>query len=199
MVSPMAGAPSSPVTVLASEADVEFVRLRDGSKVTVREACPRDGAALTSFLEGLSPEARRMRCLRGAVDVASAVRLASGPGEGQYGLIAHDETGALAAHAIFIRIGARAEVAIEVADRLCGRGLGTFLIERLAAVAEERGITHFVAEVLPDNHAMLDVFRDGFNARVAFRYGVESVEFPTSSWRVASRRFHPPAAGSEPL
>ena len=36
---------------------------------------------------------------------------------------------------------------------------------------------------------MLDVFRDGFDARVVWDDGVEKVEFATSSWRLARRRF----------
>jgi L-amino acid N-acyltransferase YncA len=54
-----------------------------------------------------------------------------------------------------------AEVAVEIADHVHGRGLGTILVERLAAVAEARGIMHFIAKVLPENRAMLDVFRAG--------------------------------------
>jgi len=81
-------------------------------------------------------------------------------------------------------------VAVEVADHLHGRGLGTILVERLAATAERRGITHFVAEVLCENRAMLDVFREGFDARVVGREGSgEKVEFLTSGWRLARRRF----------
>jgi hypothetical protein len=51
-----------------------------------------------------------------------------------------------------------------------------------------------VAEVLPENRAMLDVFRDGFDAHVAFHEGIDTVEFPTSTWRLARERF-----GSESL
>jgi hypothetical protein len=46
-----------------------------------------------------------------------------------------------------------------------------------------------VAEVLPDNKAMLDVFRDGFDAKVSFDRGTDAVEFPTSAWRLARLRF----------
>jgi hypothetical protein len=56
-------------------------------------------------------------------------------------------------------------------------------------VAEQHGIIRFVAEVLPANRALLDVFREGFDANVVFRGGVDTVEFPTSAWRMASDRF----------
>lgn len=124
------------------------------------------------------------------MDVACAAHLAAATNASHYGLVAHDETGALVAHAICVGPDeTRAEVAIEVADHLHGRGLGTVLIERLAMIAEQHGITHFVAEVLPENRAMLDVFRDGFDAHVAFRDGTDAVEFPTSAWRLARERF----------
>jgi hypothetical protein len=37
------------------------------------------------------------------------------------------------------------------------------------------------------------VFRDGFDARVAWREGVDAVELPTSAWRLARQRY--PEAG----
>src|SRR4029078_10260418 len=53
-----------------------------------------------------------------------------------------------------------AEVASAVADELQGRGIGMRLLEQLAARAAAAGIERFVAEVLPENTAMLGVFRD---------------------------------------
>jgi hypothetical protein len=47
----------------------------------------------------------------------------------------------------------------------------------------------FIAVVLADHRAMLDVFRDGFDARVSFEDGVERVEFATASWKLARERF----------
>ncbi|MGA2455248.1 MAG: GNAT family N-acetyltransferase [Solirubrobacteraceae bacterium] len=169
------------------------MRLRDGSAVTVRVATAQDEPALSVFLAGLCLEARRMRFFTGAADMAYAAHLASAGGADRCGLIAHDETGATVGHATYVQLDAtRAEVAVEVADHLHGRGLGTLLIERLAVIAERRGITHFVAEVLSDNHAMLDVFREGFDARVVGHEGSEErVEFFTSAWRLAHERFAP--------
>lgn len=53
-----------------------------------------------------------------------------------------------------------AEVAFNVADAMQGRGLGSVLLEHIAAAARERGVRRFVAEVLPQNRAMLGVFRE---------------------------------------
>ena len=142
------------------------------------------------FLTGLCADSRRLRFFTGAADMATAAHWAAGTPADRRGLLALDETGVLVAHAAYAQLDqTRAEVAVEVADHLHDRGLGTILLERLAAVAEQHGITQFVAEVLPDNRMMLDVFRDGFDAHVAFHEGIETVEFPTSAWRLARERF----------
>lgn len=168
----------------------ELVRLRDGSRVTVRPVTGQDEPALRSFLAGLCAQARYLRFFTGGADFASAAHLAAAAGPDRYGLLAHDEIGTLVGHALYIQLDdARAEVAVEVADHLHDRGLGTILIERLASVAEEHGITSFIAEVLPQNLPMLAVFRDGFDADVALRDGSDAVEFPTSAWRTARERF----------
>ncbi len=170
----------------------EVVRLRDGSSVTIRTVIGTDEPALRSFLEGLSSNARRFRFFTGAADLAFAAHLGAAADAEHCGLIAHDEAGVVVGHATYVGFDeSRAEVAVEVADRLHGRGLGTMLIERLAIIAEQRGITCFVAEVLYDNREMLDVFRDGFDARVVHHEGSEErVEFPTSNWRLARERLN---------
>jgi len=167
------------------------LRLRDGSRVSVRAASAADEPALGVLLKGLGEEARRLRFFTAAVDLSGAAHHVASTDAGRFGLVAHDETGLPVGHALYARLAepTRAEVAVEVADHLHGRGLGTQLIAALATVAERHGITRFVAEVLPENHAMLAVFRDGFDARCAVRDGVEMVEFPTAAWRLAGERF----------
>lgn len=167
--------------------------LRDESQVTIRLCTEDDEPALFGFLANLCPEARRLRFFTGAVDLGGAAHLSAESNPHRVGLVAFDEAGELVGHALFTQLGndepGRAEVAVEVADELHGLGLGTILIERLSEIAEHRGLGTFVAEVLPENDAMLDVFRDGFDAEVHWRDGVELVEFPTSAWRVAHKRY----------
>jgi GNAT superfamily N-acetyltransferase len=165
-------------------------RLRDGERVTVRPVDPADEPALREFIASLGAEARRLRFFSGAVDLGTAARNVAATGPERIGLIAHDERGHVVGHAMCVELEPRrAEVAVEVADRLHGEGVGTILVERLARLAEGRGITHFTAEVLPENRAMLDVFRDGFDARVSWSAGAEHVEFPTEAWRLARDRY----------
>ncbi len=72
-----------------------------------------------------------------------------------------------------------AAVAFGVEDSHQGRGLGTLLLEHLAAAARERGISRFVAETLPDNQPMIGVFRSaGWAVRTRFEDGLVVVEFP---------------------
>ena len=52
----------------------------------------------------------------------------------------------------------KAEVAFAVVDRYQGRGIGAALLRHLAAIARAAGLEELIAEVLPDNIAMLKVF-----------------------------------------
>jgi len=52
-----------------------------------------------------------------------------------------------------------AEVAFTVADDYQHRGAATLLLRKMVVIARERGIRKFVALVLGDNRAMLEVFR----------------------------------------
>lgn len=92
------------------------------------------------------------------------------------------------------RTGPRvAEVAFYVDDSEHGRGLGSVLLEHLAAAARERGISTFTAEVLPANARMLRVFRDaGYEIAQRLEDGVIFVELrieaTAGSWLVMAER-----------
>ena len=71
-----------------------------------------------------------------------------------------------------------AEVAFNIADGHQGRGLGSILLEHLAAAARENGIRRFSAEVLPENRKMIGVFADaGYEVRRHFDDGVIALDF----------------------
>jgi acyl-CoA synthetase (NDP forming)/GNAT superfamily N-acetyltransferase len=71
-----------------------------------------------------------------------------------------------------------AEIAFVVRDDHQGRGLGSILLEHLAAAARERGVRRFEAEVLAENSQMVRVFRDaGYQVSRAFEEGVVHLEF----------------------
>ncbi len=69
--------------------------------------------------------------------------------------------GRLAAVAEYIPAGdGTADIGVLVDDALHGTGLGTLLIEHLALAAAAEGVTRFIADVLTENKAMLDVLSD---------------------------------------
>ena len=88
-----------------------------------------------------------------------------------------------------------AEVAFLVEDSQQGRGLGSILLEHLAAAAQERGIRRFTAEVLSENTKMLRVFMDaGYTVHREYDSGVVDLVFdiePTEKSRaVMTAREH---------
>jgi acetyl coenzyme A synthetase (ADP forming)-like protein len=175
----------------AREADVA---LRDGTTVHVRPARPEDAPGLRKLFERLSEESRYLRFFSAAVDVALVVHWASEIDQRRDGLVA--VTGPrerIIGHAGWEREAdrpERAEVALVIDDEFQGRGLGTILLGQLVESARARGVELFVAEVLPGNHQMIQVFRDsGFEVRTRSLPGVLLVEIPTSLTPDALRRF----------
>ncbi|HET7388079.1 MAG TPA: GNAT family N-acetyltransferase [Nocardioidaceae bacterium] len=72
-----------------------------------------------------------------------------------------------------------AEVAFLVQDAHQGRGIAQLLLEHLAQAGRERGVDRFVAEVLPQNQRMIQIFREaGYRVAGGFEDGVMRLEFP---------------------
>lgn len=70
-----------------------------------------------------------------------------------------------------------AEVAFTTEEDYQGLGLAGLILRELAAIARVRGITRFVAELLPINAAMLSVFRrSGLATQTRLEDGVLHVE-----------------------
>ncbi|MGY1616263.1 GNAT family N-acetyltransferase [Geodermatophilus sp. SYSU D00691] len=79
-----------------------------------------------------------------------------------------------------------AEVAFLIEDAHQGRGLGSVLLEHLAAAARERGVAKFVAEVLAQNSRMVRVFLDaGYEPRREYEDGVVHLTFPIAQTETA--------------
>lgn len=162
------------------------VILRDGSTLRLRAPAGGDAGALIAFFERLSEHSRYLR-FHGVRRVdATLVEYFLDPDWTDRGALIGaltDATGeervvALAEYAR-LRDPAAAEVAFTVADELQGRGAATRLLEQLAIRAADVGIERFVAEVLPENAAMLAVFRDaGFEESRTLSGGEIEVRFP---------------------
>jgi acetyl coenzyme A synthetase (ADP forming)-like protein len=169
------------------------VALRDGSTVHVRPACPADEPAVLEFLRGLSAESRAFRFFSAAANLEAAARWAvNADGRDIYGLLATTgASGRIIGHGGYEREApGRAEVAFAIADDFQHRGLGTILLAHLAAAAQAQGIDVFTASVLPQNHKMIEVFREsGFPVALRSAPDAIGVELPTSPSAEAARRF----------
>jgi GNAT superfamily N-acetyltransferase len=158
------------------------VVLADGGTVHLRTIEPQDADRLIALHGRLSPESIRYRYF--------APRPTLSPGEVQWAThVDHDEREALVAvlgddivaNGRYDRIPGTdvAEVAFVVDDAHQGRGLGSVLLEHLAALAAERGIRRFEAEVLPDNARMVRVFLDaGYQASRQYEQDAIHLVFP---------------------
>lgn len=160
------------------EADVV---LRDGGTAHLRPIRPEDAPALQDFHIHQSESSTYLRFfsfktrLTNAelkrfteVDYSNRVALVITLGEEIMGVGRYDR----------LTDPTEAEVAFNIADRHQGRGLGSILLEHLAAAARENQIRRFTADVLPENRKMLTVFAEaGYAVSRHFDEGVVSVEF----------------------
>ncbi len=179
---------AAPVYPAEREADVA---LRDGSTIHVRPVRSEDAPELQRLLEGMSPESRMFRFFSAGTNLAEAARtMTEVDYSRRYGLVAvrGDE---IVGQGIYLSGAADgAEIAFAVADKLQGMGLGTLLLAHLAEVAIDNGISVFWAEVMPENHRMIEVFREsGFPVEMSSEPGAIRVEFPASLAAEAVDRF----------
>ena len=173
-------------------AQVADVALRDGSTVHIRRVSERDGPAVRAFLESLSSQSVALRFFGApSLDWATSWSIDVDYSD-RYALVATSgREQAIVGHGAYVRLDeSRAEVAFTISDAWQGRGIATIMLLHLAAVADAHGISAFVAEVLPHNRRMLDVFADsGFVLRRRMRDRVIELELPTSLSAHARERF----------
>ncbi|MEU3977872.1 bifunctional acetate--CoA ligase family protein/GNAT family N-acetyltransferase [Streptomyces bacillaris] len=162
------------------EADVV---LRDGGTARIRPITTDDAERLVSFYEQVSDESKYYRFFAPYPrlsdrdvhrfthhDYVDRVGLAVTIGGEFIGTVRYDrinEQGRPASAP-----ADEAEVAFLVQDAHQGRGVASALLEHIAAVARERAIRRFAAEVLPANTKMIKVFRDaGYTQQRSFEDG----------------------------
>ncbi|MHA4774631.1 bifunctional acetate--CoA ligase family protein/GNAT family N-acetyltransferase [Streptomyces sp. MSC1_001] len=162
------------------EADVV---LRDGGTARIRPITADDADRLVSFYEQVSDESKYYRFFApyprlSAKDVhrfthhdfVDRVGLAATVGGEFIATVRYDriDDRGLPASAP----ADEAEVAFLVQDAHQGRGVASALLEHIAAVARERDIRRFAAEVLPANTKMIKVFTDaGYTQKRSFEDG----------------------------
>jgi acetate---CoA ligase (ADP-forming) len=157
---------------------VADVVLRDGSTMRLRQPIASDAGELVAFFRGLSDHSLYLRFHGYPTVDESLVVPVLDPDWHERGAFVGAAGERIVALASYIRLrdARTAEVAFAVADAFQGRGIGTRMLEQLAASASAVGIVEFVAEVMADNAAMLRVFSDaGFEVTRATSYGETEV------------------------
>jgi N-acetylglutamate synthase-like GNAT family acetyltransferase len=161
------------MTVATAMTDVV---VRDGSTVCMRQADEGDVPALLQFLQALSPQSLYYRFHGRPALTESRVRTLVGADGSPATTLVAESGGRIIAFAGYHRDSQarhRAEVAFAVSDAVQGHGIGTRLLEQLAKIARDVGITTFDAYVLGENRHMLEVFRNsGFTETVSVERGV---------------------------
>ena len=157
------------------------VILRDGTTLRLRAPGRDDLDGVIAFFRELSSESRRQRFHGGITVTPALVEPMLEPDWDSRGTLVGELEGRIVACASYVRLRdpAAAESAFAVADDVQGRGLGTRMLEQLAARASAVGIERFLAIVLPENSQMLRVFeRVGFGVSRHLESGAIEVEFP---------------------
>jgi acetyl coenzyme A synthetase (ADP forming)-like protein len=182
-----------PVTSTYPAERIVDVVLRDGSTARARPVRPEDRESLERFFGDLSLDSRALRFFGGGVSLEWAARWAADVDyRNRYGVLVTTGTEErIIGHAAYVRTDYQtAEVAFEIADSYQGMGLGTILLAHLAEAAEEAEIPIFTAEVLAQNHKMIEVFREsGFPVKLRADAGVIHVSAPTARTAAAIERF----------
>lgn len=145
------------------------------SSIEVRPIEPADKPELAAAFSRLSPESRYRRFLSPNPSLAEAdlryltevdhvdheALVAVDPGGGQGIGVAR-----------YVRLADRpetAELGVVVSDDRQGEGVGSLLLQRLAARARENGIHRFSALILEENQAMLSLIRELGDVQVGER------------------------------
>lgn len=177
------------------EAFSHDVLLRDGAVLRMRALRQTDRQGLIDLFNRCSPETRRYRFLRMITSLPDSLldQLVAVDGLNHVALVltqgADDRIVAVGRYFALEDRPHVAEVSFLVEDALQRRGIGTILLDALAEIAREHGITRFSADVLADNRVMLSVFRKaGYALTANISYGVTHLEFPILRSEMAEAR-----------
>jgi RimJ/RimL family protein N-acetyltransferase len=146
----------------------EIVTLKNGMRVKIRSIRPDDKKRLAEAFKNLDLESIYTRFfhhkkmlteeeLKSAteIDFEDAVALVVTTGEG-----AHETIIGAGRYVVIEESGKwrSAEVAFTIEEDYHRQGMARILLQHLASIAREKGLSRFVAEVLPENRGMLTVF-----------------------------------------
>jgi acetyl coenzyme A synthetase (ADP forming)-like protein len=157
------------------------VILRDGATLRLRAPATEDAGALMAFFGAMSDRSLYLR-FHGLQRIDDAlIQHFLEPDWDNSGVLVGELDGRIVAVGEYMRLrdASAAEAAFAVADEHQGRGIGTRLLEQLALRAAEVGIERFVAEVMPENRAMIGVFEGtGLEVTRELEGGEFEIRFP---------------------
>jgi acyl-CoA synthetase (NDP forming)/RimJ/RimL family protein N-acetyltransferase len=160
------------------EADVVVA---DGGTVHLRAVRPSDAPKLVALHAGLSTRTRYLRYFSAypRIPERDLYRFSHVDHHDRVALLVELGGEAIAVGRYERESGTdEAEVAFVVADAHQGRGIGSVLLEHLAAAGRECGIRRFTAVVLAENANMIRVFRDaGYEVTRHLEYGEVNLAF----------------------
>ena len=174
-----------PATVRGRHADV---LLSDGSVACIRPVTVDDRDALVALHEGVSRDNSRLRFFSTSTTIGAAYVEHVLHSAETLALVVERRGELLGVGTAEITATGSAEIAFLVADRWHGLGVGSLLLEHLAAAGRDRGLRVLTAEVLEENYFMLRVLRDaGFTTSRRTEAGSVRLELSTTASAAAVR------------
>jgi acyl-CoA synthetase (NDP forming)/L-amino acid N-acyltransferase YncA len=155
----------------------------DGRVVRIRPGRAEDAPELTALYERAGADTLYRRFFthgRGGIP-AEVARLTRPPATDHVTLVVAENDRLIGVASYEVETPSTAEFAVFVDDAAHDRGLGTLLLEHLVVRARRAGIVELVGEILPINHAMLEVAKNlGQPIRQAYEGGVVEVRLSTA-------------------
>jgi acetyl coenzyme A synthetase (ADP forming)-like protein len=171
------------------------VLLKDGSRILLRPIRKDDVERWLEFISRLSHRTKYLRFHSvPKLGREDAIRFCSVDYDNAFAFVAEvlrDRRRDIIAIGRYYRIPYKplAEVALVIEDAYQGKGIGTKLMEWLANVARDNGITMFEASVLAENREMMNVFKDyGFHVTSKREEGEYRVTFPIARTKLVTQK-----------
>ena len=171
------------------------VLLKDGSRILLRPIRRDDVERWLDFISRLSHRTKYLRFHSvPKLGREDAIRFCSVDYDNAFAFVAEvlrDRRQDIIAIGRYYRIPHKtsAEVAFVIEDAYQGKGIGTKLMEWLANVARDNGITTFEASVLAENRGMMSVFKDyGFHVSSEREEDAYRITFPIARTKRVTRK-----------
>jgi acetyl coenzyme A synthetase (ADP forming)-like protein len=171
------------------------ILLKDGSKILLRPIKEDDVERWLDFISRLSDRTKYLRFHSvPKLGREDAIRFCSVNYDNAFAFVAEvlrDQRRDIIAIGRYYRIPYKpsAEVAFVIEDAYQGKGIGTKLMEWLANVARDNGITTFEASVLAENREMMNVFKDyGFHVTSKREENEYRVTFPIARTKLVTQK-----------